>query len=198
MLCCGIDLSIAFCCITAFQVKINLTFMQHACNVLTWRILCKREQCGSATQLWCSKNRPLDRCTIQWKKLLLETDCHMPRIVNCNSPNFRSCSRVLRTHKCSQSTDIKDCSIHDLRLDQNYPITYTSFILACRFRVTVLSGHTALALICRYGQSSRVTDIGKKLSTASGACTVVKKISSSKWQAILKVELDSQLPSVVQ
>ena len=44
--------------ITAYQVKMNLTFMQHR-NAVTSQFLCSWAQCGNATQLRCSINGPL-------------------------------------------------------------------------------------------------------------------------------------------
>ena len=44
--------------ITALQVKMNLTFMRHR-NAVTSQFLCSRVQCGTATQLQRSMNRPL-------------------------------------------------------------------------------------------------------------------------------------------
>ena len=92
-------------------------------------------------------------------------------------------------------------------------------VIACCFRVTALSGHTALALspsgmapklnrtqlsgICRSGQSGKVIDLLARRclplghpSAASGACAVVQ-ISSSKQQcgerqASLKAALEVQ------
>ena len=42
---------------TAFQVKINLTFMRHR-NALTSQFLCRRVQCCNATQLRRGMNGP--------------------------------------------------------------------------------------------------------------------------------------------
>ena len=42
---------------TAFQVKMNITFMQHS-NAVTLQFLCRRVQRGNATQLRCSMNGP--------------------------------------------------------------------------------------------------------------------------------------------
>ena len=47
---------------TAFQVKMNLTFMRH-CSAVPSQFLCRRVQCGNATQLRCSMNGPL-----KWSK----------------------------------------------------------------------------------------------------------------------------------
>ena len=43
--------------ITAFQVKMSLTFMRHS-NAVTLQFLCRKVQCGNATQLRRSMNRP--------------------------------------------------------------------------------------------------------------------------------------------
>ena len=43
--------------ITAFQVKMNFTFMR-LCNEVTLQFLCSRVQCGNATQLRHSMNGP--------------------------------------------------------------------------------------------------------------------------------------------
>ena len=45
---------------TAFQVKLNLTFVRHW-NAITSQFLCSRVQCGNATQLQRSMNGPLHR-----------------------------------------------------------------------------------------------------------------------------------------
>ena len=42
---------------TAFQVKMNLTFMRHS-NAVTSQFLCSRVQCGNTTQLPGSMNGP--------------------------------------------------------------------------------------------------------------------------------------------
>ena len=44
--------------ITAFQVKMNSTFMRDR-NAVTSQFLCSRVQCGNATQLQRSMNGPL-------------------------------------------------------------------------------------------------------------------------------------------
>ena len=44
--------------ITPFQVKMNLTFMRHG-SAVTSQFLCSLVQCGNATQLRRSMNRPL-------------------------------------------------------------------------------------------------------------------------------------------
>ena len=49
--------------ITAFQVKMNLTFMQYR-NAVTSQFLCSRMWCGNATQIRRSMNRPLDYNTL--------------------------------------------------------------------------------------------------------------------------------------
>ena len=43
--------------VTAFQFKMNLIFMRHR-NAITSQFLCRKMQCGNATQLRCSMNGP--------------------------------------------------------------------------------------------------------------------------------------------
>ena len=50
---------------TAFQVKMNLTFMRHSSAAL--QFLCRTVRCGNATQLRCSMNGPLLRASL-WKE----------------------------------------------------------------------------------------------------------------------------------
>ena len=57
------------CSSTAFQVKMNITFMWHR-NAVSLQLLCRRVQCGNTTQLRLSMNGPShfvnQYCTVSW------------------------------------------------------------------------------------------------------------------------------------
>ena len=57
---CGTNISLSAAShrnITAFRVKMNLTFMRHR-NAVTLQFLCSRVQCGNTAQLRRSMNGP--------------------------------------------------------------------------------------------------------------------------------------------